>query len=153
MSSITTPQPQSRSAFARYGARPALIAFGWLNVGIGLVGVVLPLLPTTVFLLIALWAFSKSSPRFHTWLYSHPRFGPVLHDWHMERAIPGYAKALALTMMGISVAVIGASSAPPAVVLVVSTGLGVVALWIVTRARPSRSIKRQKPVPIWRRSL
>jgi len=130
-----------------------LIAFGWLNVGLGMVGTVLPVMPTTVFLLIALWAFSKSSPRFHDWLYTHPRFGPVLRAWREERAIPGYAKALALTMMLASIAWLGSSDAPVAVVLVVSTGLGVLALWIVTRAQPAPKPKDKETVPFWRRAL
>jgi uncharacterized membrane protein YbaN (DUF454 family) len=103
MSTISNPELRKPSAFARLGAlfcsRPLLIAFGWLNVGLGMVGAILPVMPTTVFMLMALWAFSKSSPRFHRWLYTHPRFGPVLQDWQQERAIPGPAKALALTVM------------------------------------------------------
>lgn len=82
----------------RYG----LMAFGCINVGLGVVGLVLPVMPTTVFLLIALWAFSKCSLRFHRWLYDHPRLGRPLRDWHTNRAIPRRAKLLALTMMGIS---------------------------------------------------
>jgi hypothetical protein len=135
-----------------------LIAFGWLNVGLGMVGAILPVMPTTVFMLMALWAFSKSSPRFHRWLYTHPRFGPVLQDWQQERAIPGPTKALALTMMAVSIAWLGASSAPFAVVLVVSTGLGMLALWIVTPARPGRARRNSTDPqtvddPFWRRAL
>lgn len=81
------------------GIRHGLIAFGWLNVGLGALGLFLPVMPTTVFLLIALWAFSKSSPRFHRWLYAHPRLGRRLRDWHRHRVIPWPAKLLAVTMM------------------------------------------------------
>jgi uncharacterized protein len=153
MATISTTDTPAPAAPLRFGSRPALIAFGWLNVGLGMIGVVLPIMPTTVFMLIALWAFSKSSPQFHDWLYTHPRFGPVLQAWQLERAIPGYAKALALSMMLISIAWLGSSSAPAAVVLVVSTGLGVLALWIVTRARPSATRKPRQAPPSWRRAL
>ena len=79
--------------------RWGLIAFGWLNVGLGVVGVVVPGLPTTVFLLFAVWAFSKSSARFQRWLWDHPRFGPPIRAWHRHRVIPRRAKVLATTMM------------------------------------------------------
>jgi uncharacterized membrane protein YbaN (DUF454 family) len=82
----------------RYG----LMVFGCLNVGLGVIGLFLPLMPTTVFLLVALWAFSKSSLRFHRWLYDHPRLGRPLRDWHSHRVIPLRAKVLAVTMMGMS---------------------------------------------------
>jgi len=94
--SPTDLQPPARAG--RIG-RPLLLIFGWTNVGIGMVGIVLPGLPTTVFLLMALWAFSKSSARFHDWLYTHPRLGPPLRNWHQHGVIPLRAKLLAISMM------------------------------------------------------
>ena len=85
-------------------ARWGLIAFGGLNLGLGLIGVVVPVMPTTVFLLIALWAFSKSSLRFHRWLYEHPSLGRPLRDWHAQGAIPTGAKLLAVASMLASLA-------------------------------------------------
>ena len=82
--------------------RYCLMAFGLLNVGLGILGAFLPVMPTTVFLLIALWAFSKSSLRFHLWLYNHPVFGATLRNWHRHRVIPLNAKVLAWSMMAAS---------------------------------------------------
>ena len=79
--------------------RYCLLAFGLLNVGLGILGAFLPVMPTTVFLLIALWAFSKSSLRFHLWLYNHPVLGTTLRNWHRHRVIPLNAKLLAWSMM------------------------------------------------------
>ena len=86
--------------------KPLLIAFGFLCVAIGVIGIVTPGLPTTVFLIMAAWAFARSSKRFHNWLYGHKRFGPVLRDWHAHRVIPPKAKIAAVTMMAISMAVV-----------------------------------------------
>jgi hypothetical protein len=63
---------------------------------------VVPGLPTTPFMLLALWAFSKSSRRFHDWLYAHPVFGPPLQQWRAHRVIPGKAKLLAVATMAVS---------------------------------------------------
>lgn len=79
------------------------MGFGAINVGLGLVGAFLPLVPTTVFLLIAAWCFAKSSPRFADWLYGHKRFGPALCRWRDARIVPLQAKLLATVSMTASV--------------------------------------------------
>lgn len=69
---------------------------------LGILGAFLPLLPTTVFLIIALWAANRSSPKLQKWLLQHPRFGPVLNNWQNHRIIPKKAKILACSMMTVS---------------------------------------------------
>ena len=98
--------PVKEDGLARCGVRPLLMAFGWLNVGLGVVGIVVPGMPTTVFLLMALWAFSKCSTRFHFWLYNHKTLGPPIRDWHERRMIPARAKVAAVAMMSMSVAIL-----------------------------------------------
>lgn len=75
---------------------------GWVFFGTGVVGAFLPVLPTTPFMILALWMFSKSSERFHQWLYHHKTFGPPLQRWEENRVIPWEAKATSVTMMSIS---------------------------------------------------
>jgi uncharacterized membrane protein YbaN (DUF454 family) len=79
--------------------RAVYLLLGFFFVALGAVGVVVPGLPTTVFMLLALWAFAHSSERFHHWLYHHPLFGPPLQNWQRYRVIPRRAKLLAVTMM------------------------------------------------------
>ena len=69
---------------------------------LGAVGTVVPGLPTTLFMILALWAFSHSSERFHSWLYKHPFFGPPLQQWREYRVIPKNAKILSISMMTLS---------------------------------------------------
>jgi len=79
--------------------RPFLFVLGWCFVGLGAVGAVVPGLPTVPFMLVALWAFARSSRRFHDWLYTHPVFGPPLQDWREHGVIPLKAKVLAVVTM------------------------------------------------------
>ncbi len=90
----------------RCTVRYALLAFGWLMVVLGAIGIMVPGFPGTVFLLIALWAFSKSSERFHSWLYNHRTLGPPIRNWHDHRVIPPYAKTAAVVTMAMSFAVL-----------------------------------------------
>jgi len=83
-------------------ARRLYLLLGWSFFGLGAVGAVVPGLPTTLFMLLALWAFSKTSQRFHDWLYAHPTFGPPLQQWRNYRVIPLNAKLLSVTMMALS---------------------------------------------------
>ncbi len=115
---------------ARYG----LIVFGWICVGLGVMGTFLPVMPTTIFLILALWAFSKSSARFHGWLYSHPRLGRTLRAWQAHRVIPIPAKCMAVSMMTASLLYVTFFVAEGwALPLGLALGLGAVAGYIVTR--------------------
>ena len=82
--------------------RVLYLLLGWCFFGLGALGAVLPGLPTTPFMLLALWAFSKSSRRFHHWLFAHRVFGPPLQQWCMYQVIPLKAKLLSVTMMSLS---------------------------------------------------
>lgn len=92
------PQPTSVSGTARI----VYLALGWLFFGLGVVGAFLPVLPTTPFMILALWAFSNSSERLRTWLYNHRIFGPSLQRWQEHGVIPARAKMASIGAMSIS---------------------------------------------------
>lgn len=79
--------------------RPLLLGAGWVSVGLGIVGIVMPLFPTTPFLLVAIWAFSRSSPEMAEKIRSHRHAGKFVRDWEDEGVIPTGAKIIAVTMM------------------------------------------------------
>lgn len=81
--------------------RLLLIGLGWLAVGLGALGIFLPLLPTTPFVLLAAGLFARSSERFHRWLLEHRIFGPLIRDWRAYRSMPRRAKVTALTMVAV----------------------------------------------------
>lgn len=101
---------------------------------LGIIGIFLPLLPTTPFVLLSAACFAKSSPRVEQWLISHKRFGPMILGWRERGAIPVRAKIAACVGMGIGFAVFVALSSPPYWLIgVVFVVLACVAAFILTR--------------------
>ena len=74
----------------------------YISAGLAAIGVVLPLMPTTPFVLLAAFFASKGSPAFASWLEEHPSFGPAIRNWRRNRVIPLTAKVLACSMMALS---------------------------------------------------
>ena len=83
--------------------RTILISLGLLCVGLGFVGVFVPGVPTTIFLIIALWAFTKSSEKLRHWLLNHKRFDPILNNWQEHKVVPRRAKILMVVLMSLAV--------------------------------------------------
>lgn len=80
-------------------ARAIWVIIGCLALGLGAIGVALPVLPTTPFVLLAAFAFAKGSPRLRDKLLQHHIFGPIIRDWNAKGAIAPRYKTLALAMM------------------------------------------------------
>lgn len=120
--------------------KPAIRVF-WLVVGIlalalGGLGVVLPLLPTTPFVLVAAFAFANSSDTLHQWLLDHNIFGPLIANWQRYGAISRSAKVLSLLSM-VAVLVISLVMAVPAFVIAVQAlVVGACSLFIISRPLP-----------------
>jgi uncharacterized membrane protein YbaN (DUF454 family) len=80
------------------------LACGFVTLGLGIAGVVLPVLPTTPFVLLSAACFARSSPRFHRWLLRHRTFGPIVSEWERHRAIPWRTKLWAIALMSATLA-------------------------------------------------
>jgi uncharacterized membrane protein YbaN (DUF454 family) len=76
---------------------------GALALALGVIGIFLPGLPTTPFVLLAAACFMRASPRAHAWLLAHRVFGPPLQEWEIHRSVPRRVKGIALLMMVVSV--------------------------------------------------
>ncbi|MGB0454845.1 MAG: YbaN family protein [Bacteriovoracaceae bacterium] len=72
---------------------------GWISIALGIAGIPLPILPTTPFILLAAFCFSKSSPKLHSWLLKHPRLGPIVGDWQRHGVIRTRAKVISTIMI------------------------------------------------------
>lgn len=123
---------------------------GILSTGCGIAGAVLPLVPTTPFLLLAAFAFARSSPRLHGWLLDHRHFGPLIANWQQHGSIDRKAK---FTAVGVMIPMLGLTwywGAASWLLVVQAAGLAVVATWILTRPdhfapkREARSVARSK---------
>lgn len=117
-------------------ARPFWVALGLLAVACGAVGAVLPLVPTTPFLLLAAFAFARSSPRLHHWLTTHKQFGPLIDNWNRHRAIGRRTKLVSVSVMAVMPLASWGLGVPLWIVGVQVGVLACVGLFIVTRRSP-----------------
>ncbi|MEL6339231.1 MAG: YbaN family protein [Myxococcota bacterium] len=124
---------------ARRAVRAIWITVGLLCVGLGVVGIALPLLPTTPFMLLAAFAFAQSSERLHAWLLQHRVFGPIISNWRRHRAITRRTKIVSLAVMA-GVPIISILAGVSQWVLAVQIGvLSCSALFVATRPAPPDS--------------
>ncbi|MBI2718735.1 MAG: DUF454 family protein [Rhizobiales bacterium] len=80
-------------------ARSLYLGLGWLGLGLGILGIVFPLFPSAPFLLVAVWAFSRSSPELAERIRNHRLAGPFIRDWQDEGVISPGVKLTAMAMM------------------------------------------------------
>ncbi|MEA3251843.1 MAG: YbaN family protein [Pseudomonadota bacterium] len=113
--------------------RLAYLCLAYGCVGLGAAGIVLPLLPTTPFLLVAAWAAPKGSARLDEWLHRHPYFGPPLRAWREQRAVPKRAKWLACLLLLVSWLILLSTSDSAKVPLITGLLFSCVAIFLVTR--------------------
>lgn len=120
-------------------------ALGFLALGLAGIGVVLPVLPTTPFVLLAAACFARSSPRFHRWLLSSRAFGPMIQRWQADRCVSRETKAVAIGLIGVTFAVsIGLVVSQPAARAGLAI-LGAVAVVIVARLPPCAGDRQTSP--------
>ncbi|WP_299785434.1 YbaN family protein [uncultured Marivita sp.] len=128
-------QPGRRDIKIRWDllARPFWLTLGFVALVLGLVGIALPVLPTTPFVLLAAFAFGKSSPRLRRWLEHHPVFGGPIRDWETRGAIAPRHKAIAVIMMSAAFLASVLFAVPNHVLVIQAVCLGAAALFVLSR--------------------
>jgi hypothetical protein len=115
----------------RYLPRWFLVTIGVLSVGLGTLGIFVPLLPTTPFLLLAAACFVRSSNRLHAWLLSHRVYGPIIRGYSEHRALPAGSKATILVFTWAAILTSIFVIAHPARFLLLAPAIG--ATWMMIR--------------------
>jgi uncharacterized membrane protein YbaN (DUF454 family) len=119
-----------------HAKRIALILIGFVSLALGALGVFLPLLPTTPFVLVAAIAFAKSSDRLHQWLVDHDIFGPLIADWREHGAISRRTKVISVLSMIAILVISTLLSVPTHVIVIQAIVLSCSAVFILTRPLP-----------------
>jgi uncharacterized protein len=133
---VPAPTPQPPSAAVLHRSRVVRILLwiaGSLSLVLGLIGVVLPGLPTTPFVLLAAACYARASPRLHRWLLNHRWLGPMLRDWERDRSLTRRTKTVAVTSMLLMVSLSIWSFRGNATVQGVLLAAAVVGAWVVLR--------------------
>lgn len=114
-------------------SRLLLLGIGYANLMLAAIGAVLPLMPTTVFLLIAAWCFGRASPALRERLRAHPRFGQALRDWEQHGTISPRAKRAALLTMALSWSLVALAFRDLLLSAVAGACMAAVCLFLFTR--------------------
>jgi len=122
------PPPDSSRA-----VRWLLWLAGTVSLGLGIVGIVLPGLPTTPFVLLAAACYARASPRLHRWLLQHRLFGPLVRDWETHRSLTRRTKTVAQVSMVVMVGLSAWGLRDRPVLLAVVLIAAVIGVWVVAR--------------------
>ncbi|MDE2935961.1 MAG: YbaN family protein [Chloroflexota bacterium] len=119
--------------------RYLLMAFGVLCLSLGAIGVVVPGLPTTVFVILAAWAFVRSCPVLHRWLLENRLFGPRLRAWYEDPTLPRVGKLLIIAAIATSITISITLARPPTLLALAGLTLAGIGAWWVWFKIPTRA--------------
>ena len=139
-----TPDPSEAASPLGRLVRHLYFAGGLVLLALGVIGAFLPLMPTTIFLILAAWCFARSSPRLEHWLLTHPRFGPVLLAWRREGAIPRRGKVLACAGMALGFGLFWLGAHPGLELLLIVLVVLLACAWFVV-SRPEPALAHKTP--------
>lgn len=116
--------------------RYLLLMCAWCFLALGVIGIFIPGLPTTVFILLAGWAASQSSPRFSRWLENHKLFGPMLRNWRETRSVSRKAKWSATVTMVVCAVILFLTAPHLWIAETISVVMAIVLVWLWYRPEP-----------------
>ena len=105
------------------------LALGFISLGVAYLGVILPGLPYSPFIVFAAYCFAKSSPRMHAWIMNHRIFGPFITNWNQKRVFPLKLKFFMLISMSASLALMYTGNVPMRGIIYTAVFMALVAIW------------------------
>ena len=120
------------------------LLLGFIFLGIGILGAVLPLLPSTCFFITAAYYFGTSSEKLENWMLKHPRIGSTIISWRKHRAIPRLGKIMACVGMSVSAVIIGLSQFHYYFKLLAFIVLIICAAYVLTRPTLENLLQKSK---------
>lgn len=126
----------SRGSVLSKAQRIIYMVLGFLMLALGIIGAFLPVMPTTIFIILAAWFFGRSSPAFEAKLLAHPQFGPILIKWREKGAVPVKAKFFACGGMTLGYAIFW-WGAQPGLWLALAVGIFMLASALYVVSRPN----------------
>ena len=117
----------------RMWLRTVVFVLAWILLAVGIAGLFVPLVPGTLFLILAGACFTHSSPRFEAWLLAHPRLGPPVRQWRASGAIPRKAKVFACVSLAVSWLIVLFTVASNALKIACLAVFMAVAIYVVSR--------------------
>lgn len=131
-----TRNVEQPGGWTRSVARWPYAVLAYVSVALGLLGVLLPGLPTVPFLLLGAWAASRGSKRVHDWLHQHPQFGPAIREWREQRAVSTRSKVAAVALLATSWGILYWRQVDPRLLLGLTILFAGVATFLLTRPGP-----------------
>ena len=116
--------------------RHIYLILGFVFLAVGIAGVILPMLPGTVNLLIATFFFAKSSPRMEAWIVNHPHLGPPIRNWRTERSMEMKHKVMAISMMWAGI--VYSCFMAPLIGGICAVALGIYGTWYIATRKTRR---------------
>ena len=137
MNDLSQPDPITSSISAP--VRWFWIGLGFFFVALGFIGAFIPVMPSTVFFIIAAWCFSRGSERWLQWLLALPTVGPLVRDYREGKGMPARAKLIAVSMLSVAV-LLSAWSLQTVYGRIGVIALGAVGAWFILTRVPTRSL-------------
>ncbi|WP_036149074.1 YbaN family protein [Lysobacter antibioticus] len=129
--------PSSKARKGRFRWAWKLLAYA--SLALGVIGIVVPGLPTVPFVLLSAFAAGRGSERLHAWLLGHRQFGPIIRDWEKHGAVSRRSKWLAVSMMSVCAAIMFLTSPKLWMAMTGTAIMTVVAIWLWRRPEPPRA--------------
>ena len=115
-----------------------LLLLGFIFVGLGFIGIIIPGMPTTVFMILAAACFAKSSPKFEQWILDLPGIGRLVQDHRDGLGMPQKSKAIAITMMVLAVTLSIIFAITSTLIQILVGGVGIIGVWYVGVRVPTK---------------